>query len=181
LYSVSGFVGRPAVHEMGVMTVPVCPEAKTGMLAGVGRMPKIDHSFYVSPRCKRPNMKYLAFALALGVGLSASRAESQTLTTLLSFTGTGGPAPGGGPYGSLTLSGTTLYGMTQRGGGSGNGNIFSVGVDGSGFRNLYTFTGSGYGYTFRGGAIGTRPLGDLTLSGGTLFGSHGRCEQRHPF
>ncbi len=80
---------------------------------------------------------------------------------LLSFTGTGGAASGAYPYGSLTLSGTTLYGITQQGGSHGDGNVFSVGIDGSGYDDLYDFTGGG---------DGRDPQGNLTLSGGTLFG-----------
>ncbi len=82
--------------------------------------------------------------------------------SLVSFTGTGGAASGQNPYGSLTLSGTSLYGVTHSGGAYGYGNIFSVGVDGSGYQNLYSFTG---------GSDGAYPEGDLTLSGGTLFGT----------
>ncbi len=80
---------------------------------------------------------------------------------LVSFTNIGGTATGAGPNGSLILSGTTLYGTTLGGGANGLGTIFSVGTDGSGFQNLYSFNR---------GASGYEPLGDLTLSGGTLFG-----------
>ena len=66
------------------------------------------------------------------------------------------------PLGSLTLSGTTLYGTTDGGGVNHRGNIFSVGIDGSDYQDLYSFTG---GTADEGG-----PEGDLTLSGGTLFG-----------
>ena len=83
---------------------------------------------------------------------------------LLSFSGTGGAHPGLQPFGSLTLSGTTLYGMTSEGGSSGDGNVFSVGTDGSGFVDLLDFTGTGGVYP------GEFPTGDLTLSRGTLFG-----------
>jgi hypothetical protein len=41
------------------------------------------------------------------------------------------------------------------------GNIFSVGIDGSDYVDLHNFTG---------GTSGCWPDGDLTLSGGTLFG-----------
>ena len=81
--------------------------------------------------------------------------------SLLTFTGTGGTASGNSPHGSLILSGTTLYGMTPDGGVHGHGNIFSVGINGTGYQDLYDFGG---------GADGARPFGDLTLSGGTLFG-----------
>jgi uncharacterized repeat protein (TIGR03803 family) len=80
---------------------------------------------------------------------------------VLSFTGVGGSAIGQYPQGSLTLSGTTLYGMTSAGGADGHGNIFSVGTNGLDYQNLYSFTN---------GTDGDYPIGDLTLSGGTLFG-----------
>ncbi len=48
------------------------------------------------------------------LAISASpAADGQTYKVLLSFTGTGGAYPGQGPVGSLTLSGSTLYGMTN--------------------------------------------------------------------
>ena len=132
---------------------------------------------------------------------------------LLSFTGSAGAASGNDPYGDLLLSGSTIYGMTIDGGADGVGNIFSVGVDGSDYQNLYSFTGGtasgrypdgslilarttlyamtpdggadGAGnifsvgvdgssyqnlYSFTDGADGAYPLGNLTLSAGTLFG-----------
>ena len=83
---------------------------------------------------------------------------------LVSFTGTGGTASGASPDFTLTLSGTTLYGMT-RNGGNGHGNIFSVGTNGLNYENLVSFTGTG------GTASGQYPIsGDLTLSGTTLYG-----------
>ena len=49
------------------------------------------------------------------------------------------------PYGGLILSGNTLYGTAQYGGSSGNGTVFAVNTDGTGFTNLYSFTAiSGY-------------------------------------
>ena len=47
------------------------------------------------------------------------------------------------PQGSLTLGGTTLYGMTDKGGANDYGNIFSVGTDGANYQNLVSFTGTG--------------------------------------
>ncbi len=109
-------------------------------------------------------MKYSGYALALTFAFCASRADSQTFTTLLSFTGTGGTASGAAPYGSLTVSGTSLFGMTVLGGVNRDGNIFSVGTDGTNFQNLLSFTGTG------GAAIGANPYGSLTLTGTTLYG-----------
>ena len=48
---------------------------------------------------------------------------------------------GWAPYGSLTLSGSTLYGMTRQGGG-GAGTIFQINTDGSGYSRLHTFLGA---------------------------------------
>ena len=81
-------------------------------------------------------------------------------TTLLSFTGTGGTAPGWSPWGSLMLNGSVLYGMTAEGGVRGDGNVFSVNIDGSGFQNLLTFNGTN----------GVTPARNLTLVGSTLYG-----------
>ena len=63
-------------------------------------------------------------------------------TNLVSFSGTSGSFLGDGPYGDLTLSGTTLYGMTSSGGTAGYGNVFSVGINGTGFQNIVSFTGA---------------------------------------
>ena len=74
----------------------------------------------------------------------------------------GSPSDGANPYGSLTLSGSTLYGMTVGGGSSGPGAIFRMNTDGSGYSLLHSFTG--------GFSDGPYPLGSLTLSGSTLYG-----------
>jgi uncharacterized repeat protein (TIGR03803 family) len=67
------------------------------------------------------------------------------------------------PSGSLTLSGSTLYGMTWQGGGWNNGGtIFKMNTDGTGFTLLHTFNG--------GVSDGLNPYGSLTLSGSTLYG-----------
>ena len=66
------------------------------------------------------------------------------------------------PYGSLTLSGSTLYGMTEAGGAYNKGMIFQINTDGTGYQVLYSF-----------GSVandGCYPYGSLTLSGTTLYG-----------
>jgi uncharacterized repeat protein (TIGR03803 family) len=84
-------------------------------------------------------------------------AHGQTYTVLHSFNGT----DGSNPYGSLTLSGSTLYGMTANGGPSpGNGNVFSINTNGTGFKILHSFNGTD----------GRFATGSLTLSGSTLYG-----------
>ena len=93
------------------------------------------------------------------VGVDGSGFQS-----LISFTGTGGAYPGQYPVGSLTLGGTTLYGVTEQNQGFGYGTVFSVGVNGSGFRNLISFTGAGGAYP------GFNLQGGLALVGSTLYG-----------
>ena len=75
----------------------------------------------------------------------------------------GGDDDGRYPEGSLTLSGSTLYGMTYGGGDSFAGTVFSIETDGTGFSLLHEFAGGG-------GVYGGSPEGSLTLSGSTLYG-----------
>jgi uncharacterized repeat protein (TIGR03803 family) len=87
--------------------------------------------------------------------------DGSNYNTLHSFDGDDGAFP----YGSLTLSGSTLYGMTQAGGTSEGwctycGTVFSIKTDGSNFKVLHSFNGDD----------GDGPTGSLTLSGSTLYG-----------
>ncbi|MGA2253320.1 MAG: autotransporter-associated beta strand repeat-containing protein, partial [Thermoguttaceae bacterium] len=92
-----------------------------------------------------------------------------TPTALVSFNG----ANGSHPQGSLVLTGSTLYGVTNQGGayinddptGSGYGTVFSVSTNGGNFTTLYSFNGSldeGYG-----------PIRGLVRSGSALYGTTG--------
>ena len=73
-----------------------------------------------------------------------------------------GANDGDNPGGGLTLSGSTFYGTTVLGGNGGEGSVFSINTNGSGFTLLHSFTPTN---------DGRRPTGDLTLSGSTLFGT----------
>jgi uncharacterized repeat protein (TIGR03803 family) len=64
-------------------------------------------------------------------------------------------------YGSLILVGNKLFGMTNQGGGSNYGVIFSINTDGSGYKTIWNFSS---------GTDGADPLGALTISGHMLFG-----------
>src|SRR2546422_929481 len=66
----------------------------------------------------------------------AINTDGTGFTNLHSFTG---GSDGATPYGGLVLSGNTLYGTATYGGSSGNGTVFKVNTDGSGFTNLYSF------------------------------------------
>jgi uncharacterized repeat protein (TIGR03803 family) len=78
------------------------------------------------------------------------------------------PAPdytnsdGGGLFSGLVLSGDTLYGATYSGGSSGNGTVFALNTNGTGFTNLHSFAAN---------SDGAKPLGTLLLSGNTLYGT----------
>ena len=80
--------------------------------------------------------------------------------TLHEFASFGGD--GDNPYGSLTLSGNTLYGTTAEGGSIGNGVVFKINTDGSNYTNLHEFIG--------GNDDGKTPYDDLTLVGSSLYG-----------
>jgi uncharacterized repeat protein (TIGR03803 family) len=87
-------------------------------------------------------------------------------TNLHSFTAKSTVSPygnsdGANPFAGLILSGNTLYGTASFGGSSGNGTVFAVNTDGTGFTNLHSFTGSDGAY----------PRAGLILSSNTLYGT----------
>jgi uncharacterized repeat protein (TIGR03803 family) len=97
----------------------------------------------------------------------------KTFTVLHSF----GPTTthdGLSPFGSLMLNGTTLYGTTRAGGTFGNGTVFQISTDGTGYTRVHDFQG--------GTADGANPIDNVILLNignvNTLFGmteNGGRC------
>ncbi len=85
---------------------------------------------------------WLPLLLPLFFSLATATVPAQTFTTLHSFTVTSNSSNSDGayPYAKLLLSGNTLYGTAQNGGSSGNGVVFAVNTDGTGFTNLHSFT-----------------------------------------
>jgi uncharacterized repeat protein (TIGR03803 family) len=84
------------------------------------------------------------------------------------YTNMGGASPGG-----LVLSGNTLYG-TSGGGSLGQGTVFAMNTDGTGFTTLYNFsalTGPNYSGTSGTNSDGGLPTPSLILSGNTLYGT----------
>lgn len=88
-----------------------------------------------------------------------------TFAVLHTFTG----GDGANPCSQLALSGsafwgipTTVYGTTFGGGLSNYGTVFRVNTDGTGFTNLYDFTG---------GSDGQYPSTGLLISAGALYGT----------
>lgn len=119
---------------------------------------------------ERKQMKKILVVLAVLFLLSlfAEDSKAQTFTTLYSFQGF--PTDGASPYdGSLAISadGSTLYGMTWRGGAYGGlfssyGSIFSMPTRGGTSTTPFSFVGT----------YGENPYGSVTLSpdGSTLYG-----------
>ncbi len=67
------------------------------------------------------------------------------------------------PYAGLTVIGSTLYGTTGEGGSFGEGTIFAINTDGSGYTNLYRF-----------GSVardGSNPSAGLASVGSRLYGT----------
>jgi uncharacterized repeat protein (TIGR03803 family) len=86
--------------------------------------------------------------------------------TLYHFTG---GADGAGPLAGLMLANNTLYGTTSAGGSSGNGTVFCLNTDGSGFTILHSFTAtSGVLFT---NSDGASPQDSLISSSNTLYGT----------
>jgi uncharacterized repeat protein (TIGR03803 family) len=89
----------------------------------------------------------------------AINTDGTGFTNLFIFVGTGN---GAHPETPLVLSGNILYGTTSEGGTSGDGVLFRVNTDGSGFTNFYDFTGRD---------DGGDPAGGLILANGILYGT----------
>jgi len=101
-----------------------------------------------------------AFGGAYGNGsVFAINTNNLHFTELYSFTG---GDDGASPEGEVIISGNTLYGTAMWGGAAGDGVIYSINTNGTGFTTLYTFTG---------GNDGSTPKGALTLGGNVLYGS----------
>jgi len=87
-------------------------------------------------------------------------------TNIYSFLG----APDGrSPQAGLVLSGNTLYGTTFEGGNAGNGCLFAINTDGSGYTKLYDFTAGDF--TTNTNLDGIYPQAKLILAGTTLYGT----------
>jgi uncharacterized repeat protein (TIGR03803 family) len=100
----------------------------------------------------------IIFALAmclLAMALATSPARAQNgFTNLHSFDFTDGFSP----YAGVTLSGSTLYGTTERGGSAGGAAVYKINTDGSGFTNFLSFGGTAH------------TIGGVVVSGSTVFG-----------
>jgi uncharacterized repeat protein (TIGR03803 family) len=113
----------------------------------------------------------------------AVNTDGTGFTTLHGFTalaGTSGAlsdgtnSDGAMPNDELILSGNILYGTAWAGGSSGNGTLFSINIDGTGFTTLYSFSAttgtSGLSQTGA-NSDGCYPRDGLLLSGNALYGT----------
>jgi uncharacterized repeat protein (TIGR03803 family) len=106
----------------------------------------------------------------------ALNTDGSGFRTLYHFTATSGSthptnSDGANPQAGLVLSGSTLYRTTLYGGSSGNGTVFALSTDGTGFTNLHAFQeaiGSGPHYT---NSEGIFPRAELVLNGNNLYGT----------
>lgn len=120
------------------------------------------------------------FGTASGGGSSgygtvfALNTDGTGFKNLYSFSAASGPYPGtnndgASPDAGLVLSGNTLYGTAAIGGTSGNGTVFALNTDGTGFTNLHSFTATASLYAPN--SDGAGPAAALVLSGNTLYGT----------
>jgi uncharacterized repeat protein (TIGR03803 family) len=93
--------------------------------------------------------------------------DGSGFTTLYSSIG---QSDGGIPQGGLVLSGGILYGTAGLGGLYGNGTVFKINTDGSGFAVLHTFTQTPANPPYQ-NSDGAGPNARLLLSGNTLYGT----------
>ena len=99
----------------------------------------------------------------------AVHTDGAGFTALHSFTNGN---DGSNPYGGLVLSGNILYGTASEGGSSGNGTVFAVHTDGTGFTTLHAFTAF-FDDTNNVNSDGAFPFpyDGLILSGNILYGT----------
>jgi len=91
--------------------------------------------------------------------------SAQTFHAIYHFSG----SPGPGPNGPLLLNGDTLYGTTGGAGNSGEGTIFKVNTNGTGYKTIKSFSALDPNtYT---NADGAYPAAGLVMWGNRLFGT----------
>jgi len=100
----------------------------------------------------------------------AINTDGTHFTNLYSFTGGN---DGNAPEAGLLLSGNKLYGTAASGGTNGNGTVFTMNTNGTGFTILYSFSAGDINEDE--GIItnsdGANPAAGLILSGNTLYGT----------
>ena len=93
--------------------------------------------------------------------------DGSGFTNLYEFTGS---SDGASPSAGVIAQGSTLYGAAALGGSSGNGTLFKLNTDGSGFNVVHTFAAGSGTFPIVSNNEGAFPVG-LILSGNTLYGT----------
>jgi uncharacterized repeat protein (TIGR03803 family) len=78
---------------------------------------------------------------------------------------------GANPYAGFILAGNILYGITYKCGSGGNGEVFKINQDGTGFTTLHSFTVGTGDDVYTTNSDGANPYAGLILSGNTLYGT----------
>jgi uncharacterized repeat protein (TIGR03803 family) len=100
------------------------------------------------------------FGGKFGMGILFSIHTDGKHFTILHNFGTG-TNDGQNPYGSLMLSGTTLYGTTRAGGNKSNGTVFQFDTSGSSYSRLHDFQNA---------PDGANPIDNVILVDNALYG-----------
>jgi uncharacterized repeat protein (TIGR03803 family) len=121
-------------------------------------------------------MKIRARILLVLLGLVSvmfpGRAPGQTFSSLYFFSVGLTNHDGAQPSGALLPVGNALYGTAGVGGTNGNGSIYSVLTNGSGFNDFHSFTARATNNLGRAtNSDGIGPTGGLVLSGDVLYGT----------
>jgi uncharacterized repeat protein (TIGR03803 family) len=106
----------------------------------------------------------MSCCIFLAAGCLMPRIASAQVETILHKFGSVAD-DGANPEAPVTLSGSTLYGVTNVGG-HGFGTVFRINTDGTGYKILHSF-GSGSGFT----GDGFYPVAAPTVVGSTLYGT----------
>ncbi len=120
---------------------------------------------------------FLTSFLVAGISfVMPNRATAQTFTSLHTFSplsSSSSNSDGSNPNDTLIVSGNTLYGTATDGGTSGNGTVFSMNTDGTGYTVLHNFSPYNPSGEFAShiNSDGAHPIAGLILSGNTLYGT----------
>jgi uncharacterized repeat protein (TIGR03803 family) len=134
------------------------PQSTNGDGAGPGHLLLSGNTLYGTAVAGGSSGKGTVFKVAIdGTGFKNLHNFTQTEPPINFIN-----SDGVGPLGGLVLLGNTLYGTTVGGGSFGDGTIFKVHIDGSGFATLHSFNGND---------DGTDSSGLLAVSQNTLYGT----------
>jgi uncharacterized repeat protein (TIGR03803 family) len=109
--------------------------------------------------------------LIFSIGTDGTRYTPLHVFSYANPNGSDTNSDGASPFCALALSGSTLYGTTARGGTNGNGTVFAVNTDGTGFTNLYTFGSIVTFIPFFMNLGGSAPEAGVVLADGALYGT----------